>query len=503
LIQAAAPGDKTQFPLQENTIDRFLDRHPTLTWAAGFAGIAALGTGLRVWGLRWGFPLQRAYIDEFVTVFYSLHLSLTGPHPHFFDYPSLFLYGLWVVAAALQELTGLNGFGFAAFVGDEKSVLPILAGRGLSVAAALLSLLLVAAAAKSWKGRAAALAAAGFLAVHPLHVRMSHYAMPDVLATAWAAAGAAAWCVYGRSRKNRHALAAGLALGLGAATKYTPAFLAAGLVAWLLASRCWRPAAGLAAAAGLGFFLGSPYSVLMWQEFFPRIRHLVAAIVVGGGAGPGLAPRLAGAAALLPAAVHPALLILAGAGFVLERKDPVAQGLAVAGLAYFLGIGVWSVVSPHYFLPLLPLLCLFAAAALSRVPGRQGWGLGLAAGLLVTVASVRFLVNLSQRDTRLVALEAIRSRVPAGARVLRFPHTPEFASGELFRVQVDWEGERSNEPPARLLQEFDYVVTASFSPRPVDPETRWEQEARLVLSVSNPEPAFPHHPRVRLWASKE
>ncbi len=467
---------------------------------------------MRLWGIGWGFPLQRGYVDEFVTVFYTLRLFETGPNPYFFDYPSLYLYLLWVVLFVLRFAAG-QPFTIGAFL-DDASTAPIWAGRILTVALAVAGVLLVVHAGRAWRDNKAGLWAGLFLALQSVHVRMSHYAMPDILSVTLTTAAIFMWTLFVIAQERgvtpggaeRYLFLSGLFLGLAAATKYTPGFMLPGLVLWLLVQKQSRFAAVLAGAAFLGFFLGSPFSVLAWREFLPRVGLLTSHIIVGETAA-AVNPfaRWARSLLFLPQAFHPALLVLGAAGFLWTR-DSVSKSLGWAALFYFLCTGLWKVVADRYYLPLVPAACVGAGCFLSRFSERKAWPaavLGAAAALLLLWPGVAFNVQISRRDTRLEMRDWVRAHVSSGARILRFPHTTEFVAHDPFAVRVDWEGKLMDRPPEALLQEYDYVLTAHFSPEPDDVEKGWKSAAREVHSVSGKAvPAFPHQPRLRLWGKR-
>jgi 4-amino-4-deoxy-L-arabinose transferase-like glycosyltransferase len=464
---------------------------------------------LRSWGLDWGFPLQKAYLDEYVTVFYSLHLSEAGPHPHFFDYPSFFLYSFWFVTAVPRLLFPGAGFDFQSLIGGSTA--PILAGRVFTVLSALGGVALAWRAARRWPNlsarRPSGLPAAGLwaallLAVHPVHVRMSHYAMPDVFSVTLAGAAFYFWLRYLEENRPAWCFSAGFSLGLAAAAKYTPALFAPGLCAWLLLERRPRAALLMAAAAVAGFLAGFPYSLLAAGEFLPRLAHLFSSWVVGSEAAPSLGRRAAGGLWAAVQSVHPALLVLALPSFL--ARDRAGRSLAWAALTYFLGVAFWTIHTDRYFLPLVVPACLAAGAALDRRRGRP-WVpvLGAAAALLLLWPGVRFGRYVSTPDTRSTALSEIRGLAPAGAKILRLPHTPEFTRADPYQVRVDWEGKRAGQGSDVLLAEFDYVLASYFTAAPMPEEAAWEQSARDVLTVRGPGPAFPHHPRVRLWGKRE
>jgi hypothetical protein len=152
--------------------------------------ILALAAGLRLAGLGFGLappaagpvihPLARP--DEQYVWNIAFGICAGDPNPHFFVYPSLFLYVLaaadfaYVTAASLAH--GSREAVEAALASDPRPL--ILIDRGLVAAIGALTVLLVYRLAAAAFGRPAGLVAALLLAVPHLHVRDSHFGVTDV-----------------------------------------------------------------------------------------------------------------------------------------------------------------------------------------------------------------------------------------------------------------------------------------------------------------------------------
>jgi len=125
--------------------------------------------------------------------------------------------------------------------------------------------------------------AALLFALHPVHVRMSHYAMPDILSVTLLAGGALAWLIYLNTGKTPPLIFSSISIGLSAASKYTPGLVAAGLVLWLAFHRQWKQAALFSSCLMAGFFLGAPYTILDLTGFVSRLSHLSEFFLIGSG----------------------------------------------------------------------------------------------------------------------------------------------------------------------------------------------------------------------------
>ena len=142
--------------------------------------IILLGAALRGWGLWFGLPFAQARPDETVAFGTAANLLSGDLDPHFFHWPTLHLYvlaGVFSVASAAGRLAGATGdLGFPQHA---------LIGRAL-VACAGSATIYVTFRSHGCAGPRAALAAALFLAGAVLHVRDSHFALPDIVMTLFA-----------------------------------------------------------------------------------------------------------------------------------------------------------------------------------------------------------------------------------------------------------------------------------------------------------------------------
>jgi dolichyl-phosphate-mannose--protein O-mannosyl transferase len=177
--------------------------------------------------------------DEIEIVGRAIRFFSGDLNPHFFHYPSLFFYLTAGVFAAYFGLRGLSGGTLETFLA-EAAVDPspyFLMARGVSATFGVLTILIVFLGARKFLNRDAALFAAFFLAISPLHVRDSHFATTDVALTFFALlAGFAVLRILGRQHWRDFAWA-GAAAGLVTATKYIGIlFMGPLLLAHLLAS---------------------------------------------------------------------------------------------------------------------------------------------------------------------------------------------------------------------------------------------------------------------------
>ena len=135
---------------------------------------------LRFWALPQGVPCCPG-VDEPEVMERAVRMMKTGDFsPHFFDYPSLYMYVQAAVAVfrfVFGAMRGLWG-GLAQAPTEEFYVW----GRAVTAILGTATVWVVYRAGMRWGGRTALLAAV-MVAVMPLHVRESHYVLTDVPAT--------------------------------------------------------------------------------------------------------------------------------------------------------------------------------------------------------------------------------------------------------------------------------------------------------------------------------
>jgi 4-amino-4-deoxy-L-arabinose transferase-like glycosyltransferase len=191
--------------------------------------ILAAGFLVRVWGLDFGLPYLEARPDESTIIRHTMAFFSGDPNPHFFNYPSLYLYLLF--AAYLSYFLIGRGFGFfsspddliARFIHDPYNI--FLIDRALSVFFGTATILVVFYLARRLWGRRTALVAALFMALAYLHARDSHFGTTDA-AMVFLALTAMLFIVRARQEgSEKNYLLAGLLTGLAASTKYNAVLL--------------------------------------------------------------------------------------------------------------------------------------------------------------------------------------------------------------------------------------------------------------------------------------
>jgi 4-amino-4-deoxy-L-arabinose transferase-like glycosyltransferase len=398
--------------------------------------ILILAAMLRFVGLGSGIPFNIG-VDEPEIMDRAVRMMRTGDfNPHFFDYPGLYFYAQLVVAV-LRFLAGATAGEWTSLDQVESSDF-YLWGRAVTALLGTLTVLLVYLAGMRWGTRYAALAA-GLMAVMPLHVRESHYVLTDVPATFFVTL---ALVLSLRAAERERALDfvyAGAAAGLAAATKYPAALslLLPLIAAWMtLGAKPSRPVASLAAIAGAAgaFLVAAPYTLLDLPAFLNGYAHLA------GYYSPKALAEPAGVTYfkhLSRSMAWPAfLLVLTGLilGTVRAIRGPgrVRWALAVTfPLVYFYFLSGQTLVYGRYLMPLVPFVCLLAAAgAVSGVSLLRRFDIPRAARTAIIAAitvaavlppalqSLDFMRNLTRTSTVELAHAWMLDNIPKGASIV-------------------------------------------------------------------------------------
>ena len=399
--------------------------------------VVALGLLLRFWGLRFGFPHPYARPDEEVVVDLALG-ALRDLNPHFFDWPSLFSYTTAAIYAVIFSVERAIGGVMAGPAIAKAAFEPALhmVPRLLSAIAGAATVVALYGAARELFSRRVALLSAAFLAVAFLHVRDSHFGVTDVPATflTIVAFWAGLRCFTKGATVSR-AVVAGACCGLAATTKYNcvlillPAALAIVIPPGgrrpRSAAAVLLPLIALVLSAGAAFVAGTPYALLDYSNFMAAVnavrRHLAGGHVVMARGWPYHAQFTLRYGVGIPLLVSAA----AGACWLVARDRRRAAFVLSFPLLYYLILGAGLTVFTRYMIPMVPFLCLLAAAAVAwlseRVSGtwngplRQAVTVGLAAVVMVptAIASVKFDRLMTTTDTRVLAANWIESTFPS------------------------------------------------------------------------------------------
>jgi len=427
------------------------------------AAVLLGGLGLRLWGVAQGLPY--AYntdeADHFVPR--AVRMFEAGSlNPHYFANPPAFTYLLHFLFGISYGGSRGVAHAFALHPGEVYTLARVVAAV-LGTAALWL---LYATGARLFS-RAVGLLAAAIEAVAFLPVFYAHLALNDVPTLApltLSLLGTAGVLRKGRARDH---LLAGVGLGLACASKYTAGVailpLAAAIAARYLDA---GPAAGRRALSGLAlagssallaFLIANPYAVLDYHDFHGELVHQSSlSAEAQGKLG---APKQGGLLYYLWSLTWglgwvPALAALGGALTVWRTERRLGWLLVPAPLLFLAFMGLQGRYFGRWLLPIFPILCLLAAhfaltlaqgaarLLAGRVRGRDSragaagggegaWRIGLGALLVAAllaqglIYSVHSGLVLSRADTRNLTRDWMLAHIPAGAKIVAEPVSPD------------------------------------------------------------------------------
>lgn len=374
--------------------------------------------------------------ERFNNLEIPLHLSRFDPNPHRFYYPAL----LWYVLAFVERL--------AIHVGHLLHLVPMTdlprlfeldpivffwLGRSVVAAFGVATVALVYELGRRLYSDPHGLLAAGFLAVALLHVRDSALVTVDVPMTFFIVAALVGAAAIAKGASHRHYLFAGAAAGLAVATKYNAAVVFIVIVtahifasweegrspwrAMVDARLAWAAIALVAAFAAVNsyFFLdgSDAWADLRWEWSYESTRHYV-------NVGPSWWYHLKFSLRYGMGIVAFALGGL-GVARALIRRDRGDLVILSFAIAYFVLMALPRMAFARYMVPLLPVLCLFAATAVFSLADRfaEPWRILAVAAFAVAAIAEPLLASLAyarlvhRTDTRVELYRYVERNLPA------------------------------------------------------------------------------------------
>lgn len=474
----------------------------------GLLLVLAVAAALRFWALGHGIPYAVS-VDEPEIVERALRMMKAGTlNPHFFDYGQLTIY-LQLVVSIIRFIVGsvTGAWDSLAQVSSDSFYLW---GRAVHAALGVATVLVVFRIGLRWGARHALLAA-GLMAVMPLHVRYSHYVLTDTPLTFFVALTMLMSLGAHERPVVRAFVWAGAMAGLAAAIKYN-----GGLALIMPLVACWmspaaRPSRGactmaaLAAAAG-AFLVAAPFTLLDLPGFLDRFASLTAEYRNGAPpAEPGIILYLKH---LRLQFGTPGMLMIAGGlimGLIRAVGGPGRVPWTIAlvfAIPYFFIVAGQRIIYARYMLPLVPMLCVLAAAAvisgvslLRRYQFPRGIRTALIAGLTVAllgppaVTAVGFNRMIARTPTTELAYRWVLANVPEGSHIVH--------EGNHLTFPAGYKSERISQLRHRTYEDYagdgvDYLIASSqsYGPYLESPQAFRDQYAQyMTLFAHAPEQA--------------
>ena len=404
--------------------------------------ILIAAAAVRLIGIRFGLPFV-FYPDEALIVNHAVGFGTGDLNPHYFVYPTLYMYllfliyGIGYVGGRLVGAFGSSDDFVRLFFSDATPF--YLPGRLVAAACSVAAVGLVYALGKRAYSARVGLIAAAFLAFSVFHVTFSHYVKTHVPAGLLVAVALWFACDIVRGRDGwRQYLAAGAAAGAAAATVYHAGFvLVSVFVAHILRrpalpdrpvlSRLFDPKLVAAVAASVVMFVaGTPFALLDWRMFLGDLGSTGAMYAAGPIWARGTLFPLTSLTTSMGGPIG--VVAWCGLGYALIRRRPVDLVLASQPLFLFGFLACFATKELHHtliaFAPLTILGGSFVADGIGSLVGRKQWQPAalIATTMLVIVVPARDAYRQSHRlalpDTRVVAKTWIEEHIPPHSKIV-------------------------------------------------------------------------------------
>lgn len=402
--------------------------------------ILLLAAALRFYGIGFGLPALNDPDEPLFMMTAIDMLRNQSLNPGWFGHPgTITLYSLVLVmltvggvGIAIGRFDGVDGFVAAVYADPAILFLP---ARGMIAACGVLCVLLTWRLGRRLSGPRVGLIAALFLAVNAVHVQYSQVIRTDVQAGVFMLLCLLAALEIQQTGRLRAYLLAGVAVGLGVATKWPAAAIALAPAAAAL----WRISHGhreigrlslFAAASVATLLIASPYLLLDYPMVLQNLAG-EARPDHPGQTGHGFLDNLAWYAAnpLLHSLGAGGLALAVAGTILLARRRPHGAITVLPGIAACAAILCFQALRwDRWVVPLLPFLTIAAAFALCEVASHaRRWsdrrlpGLEPVAALLLAAPMLQAtLAGAAERsnDTRQIASAWLRDHAPAEASIL-------------------------------------------------------------------------------------
>ena len=434
--------------------------------------IFLLAGAVRFYGIGFGLPHTECRPDESSLVFKALSFFSGDFSPHFFSYPTLYMYVLWAIYGVYLLCRFIAGLSTSDMF-LEVAVAPgdfFLISRILSALLGSATVVVVYLLTRRLTGRKTALIAAFFTGVSYLHVRDSHFGTTDVSMTCLVM-GAMAFIMacYDTPNARNYSLA-GVCTGLAASTKYAGGLLVLPMIYVHLARHikdrtsvsnegdrrfALRAAARAAVCAikqrhiwryglfaGVSFLAFTPFALLDFDTFVADFRYELQHLASGHAETVIERGWWYHARYTLPYGMGWPLFLsaLVGMGIYVRKDATRALGLFLFPLVLYTLAGRGYTVFVRYMVPIVPFLCISAAMfavylsdALARHVNWKGV-IPVVAAMIAAQSlyrSVRFDHIMARTDNRVIAADWIVRNLPFGSTVYQ-------AGGIWGQAQLPW-----------------------------------------------------------------
>ncbi len=421
---------------------------------------------LRIWGIQCGLPYEY-HGDEAFIIMHALKFGTGDLNPHWFVYPTLEMYILFMVYALyfiFGYLTGIfHGVKDLAIQYFTDPTWFFILARAISAFSAVLTVLFVYLIGKKIFDSRVGLLGAFFLSFSPLHVLHSHSAKPDILMVFLLMVSFYFSMKVFLEAKTKDYLLAGLFSGLAASTKYPGAIGIIGLIAanflrgsqyknFRLVDFFDKRVFFAVFFLPIGFLIGTPFALLDFSTFSNFIAGHYQQSKIGwlGTEGLGGVWSKVFTDYLLQAL---GLLVeigsISGLAYYLLKRERKVILIGTVPVVFYLLMARSNLSFAHYWLPTLPFLVLIAAKLVIDIIDRLPIA-STARPIMIFAIGTLFIIQpafsssmsnytLSEKGTRAMAKEWIEQNILFGARIVLEKSSPRLNPN---RQSIVYERER-------------------------------------------------------------
>jgi hypothetical protein len=384
--------------------------------------ILAIAVVARFWAIDFCLPSTLCRPDEEAVASISTYFFTRNFNPHFFDWPSFFMYEVSVALIPLFKLGNWLGW----YRGEKHFVemmrldpAPVfLTARLLSAAAGVATVWFVYRTARRMRDETTGLIAALFLALAFLHARDSHFGVTDITATMLIAVSFLFTTRFAQAplyvAPKDLVLAAAFA-GLATATKYNAVLIILPLLFVVV-----RSPKQIAIALGVmmaTFFVASPFVIIDYTNSMKALQQISDHLTGGHGVSLGRGWWVHLTTSLRYGLGIPLLATgIAGLVVAIYRRPREGVLLAMFPIVYYLTIGAGYTVFARYILPVIPFLCLAGAIAITEIKKPViRWVVALAVIAPSAWSTLQFDILLARTDSRVMVEDWVKQHYPNGA----------------------------------------------------------------------------------------
>jgi len=460
---------------------------------------------LRLWNTGWGLP---HLYEEAIPLRFAMKLWPGLPSSidnHFFIYPAFSYYlhllmqffhfcggyipGAYESLPAFIALFDVNPSTFTLVARCTT----ILFDAGIIVMSYL--------ALERYFDRESATIAAALICLNVLHIRQSHLINVDTLLAFFSVTTFYCLCRLSEKPSMGWYTAAGISIGLAAASKYNGGILLVALIAaHVLAAGSFRESfrpdrlrgliAGGATAAAV-FCVCNPLIFTHFTEFMEKFRDTESHMEMGHlGLDPDTSTISYYLLESLPAnlGIPITAAALLSAVYLVRTERKKSYLLLLIPVLYCVMLAAWKMRADRYILPVVPFLLMIAAVGLARLGGsltlrmksrrnttgplrgsllRYGTGILVFLLLIPSIRAVtRYQLVQGLPDTRTRAMEWIEKNMKPGSAIATGPFGIELSTTKYITLPIQFTAVRSEQMTPfynpEWYEDIDLVVMSDF-----------------------------------------